>query len=164
MSIRKKNTDINPRQISLFDFVKQHHEESRKYESQAGTLNVTLQLQETINKCIGKSPYSRDIIAGKMSELTGQTITRAMIDAWTSSAKHHHRFPAEFLPALCVAVESHEPINLLARKSGIFTLPDKDVLMADLAHKIQKREETNREIKKIKTYLQEMDSKAHARN
>jgi len=156
MSKFHKRTDTNRDQLSLFDLIKQQHEERLQNEPKTGTLNVTLQLQEVIDKCIGQCPVSRDIIAGRMSELTGREITRAMLDSWTSSAKQKHRFPAEFLPAFCTAVSSDEPISFLARKSGIFTMPDKDVLMAEMARKIELRESANREIKKIKMFLHEM--------
>jgi len=154
MAKLKQRIDIN--QVSLFDLIKQQHEERLRQEPQTGTLNITLQLQEIIDKCIGQCSFSRDIIAGRMSELTGHQITRCMLDSWTSSAKQKHRFPAEFLPAFCTAVGTYEPISFLARKSGIFTMPDKEVLMAEMARKIETREEANREIKKIKMFLQEI--------
>jgi len=152
-----KKTDTDQNQLSLFDLVKQQHEERVQQEPKTGTLNVTLQLQEIIDKCIGQCPVSRDIIAGRMTELTGHQITRCMLDSWTSSAKQKHRFPAEFLPAFCAAVGSDHPITFIARKSGIFTMPDRDVLRAELVRKIEKRDEASREIKKIKMYMQEME-------
>jgi len=156
MSKLQKKTDTNLNQLSLFDLVKQQHEERSHKEPKTGTLNVTLQLQEVIDKCIGQCPVSRDIIAGRMSDLTGHQITRSMLDSWTSSAKQKHRFPAEFLPAFCTSIGNDEPISFLARKSGIFTMPDKDVLMAEMARKIEVREMANRDIKKIKMFLQEL--------
>jgi hypothetical protein len=156
MSKLQKRSDTNPDQLSLFDLIKQQHEERARMEPKTGTLNITLQLQEVIDKCIGQCPVSRDIIAGRMSELTGHTITRCMLDSWTSSAKQKHRFPAEFLPAFCTAVGSDEPLSFLARKSGIFTMPDKDVLRAEMARKIEVRETANRDIKRIKMFLHEI--------
>jgi hypothetical protein len=153
----KKRTDTDKTQSSLFDLIKQQHEERLQQEPKIGTLNITLQLQEIIDKCIGQSPLSRDIIAGRMSELTGQQITRVMLDSWTSSAKQKHRFPAEFLPAFCIAVENNAPINFLAGKCGIFTMMDKDVLLAEMARKMSTRDEANKEIKKIKLFLQEIE-------
>lgn len=156
MSKLQKRTDHNPNQLNLFEMVKQNHEERASKEPKTGTLNITLQLQEVIDKCIGQCPASRDIIAGRMTDLAGHPITRAMLDSWTSSAKRKHRFPAEFLPAFCTAVAADEPISFLARKCGIFTMPDKDVLMAEMARKIEVREAANRDIKKIKMFLQEL--------
>lgn len=155
MAKLKKRIDSN--QQSLFDLVKQHHEEHTRQEPKTGTLNITLQLQEIIDKCIGQCPVSRDIIAGRMTEFTGQQITRFMLDSWTSSAKHKHRFPLEFLPAFCQAVENVDVVGFVAKKCGVFTLPDRDVLMAELARKIEIREAANRDIKKIKMYMQEME-------
>jgi hypothetical protein len=144
-------------QSSLFDLIIEHNQEKTKTEPKIGTLNVELQLREIVDKCIGKCPLSRDIIAAKMAELSGRPVTRFMLDSWTSSAKHGHRFPAELLPCFCIVVGDYEPISFLARKSGVFTLPDRDVLMSELARKYETREECNREIRKIKLYLQDMD-------
>ena len=157
MSKARKRTDINPNQPSLFDLVRQNRDDRKRREPQNGTLNVTLQFQEIIDKSIGQCPLSRDLIAGKMTELSGMTVTRFMLDSWTSSAKHKHRFPAELIPSFCIAAGNHDAVSFLARKSGIFTLPDKDVLMAEMGRKIEIREEVNREIKRIKLYLQEME-------
>ena len=156
MAKLQKKTDTNPDQLSLFDLIKQQHEERASSEPKTGTLNISLQLQEVIDKCIGQCPVSREIIAGRMSELTGHAITRCMLDSWTSSAKQKHRFPAEFLPAFCTAVGSDEPLGFLARKSGIFTMPGRDMLMAEMARKIGVRETVNKDIKKIKMFLQEL--------
>lgn len=151
MTKLKNKTDSN--QLSLFDVIKEHHKEQARKEPQNGTLNIAPQLQEIISKCIGACPQGRDVIAGKMSELTGQIITRFQLDSWTASSKHGHRFPAEYLPAFCVAIQNYRPIEFIARKAGIFTMPDDDVLRAEIARKIEKRDEINKEIRKYKTYL-----------
>ena len=155
MSKRRKR--IDSRQLSLFDLVKQHQEKKAGREPQTGTLSVSLQLQELLDKCIGRSPLSRELIAGKMSELVGRHITKAQLDSWTAPSKKKHRFPAEYLPAFCVAVNDSEPIDFLARKSGVFVLPGRDVLRAELARRLEQRDETTQEIKKIKLFLKEMD-------
>lgn len=157
MSKLRKKTDTDPNQTSLFDLIKQQRAERSADEPRIGAMNITLQLQEIIDKCIGQCSVSRDIIAGRMTELTGHQITRCMLDSWTSSAKQKHRFPAEFLPAFCAAVGSVQPLSFLARKSGVFTLPDRDVLRAELARKMETRDDANREIKKIKMFMQGME-------
>lgn len=151
----KQFSDTN--QTSLFDLIKKQHDERKVNEPQAGTLNITYQLQEVLHKCMGQCSLSRDMVAGKMSELTGMTITRFMIDAWISSAKAKHRFPCEYLPAFCAAINNHEPIAFLARKAGVFAMPDKDVLRSELVKMIEVRDQANGEIKKMKLYLKEMD-------
>ncbi len=157
MSKSKKRSDTAINQLTLFDLVRQDHEERQRSEPKVGTLNVALQLQEIIDKAIGRCNLSRDQIAGRMSELTGAIITRVMLDAFTAPSKHRHRFPAEYLPALCEAVGSDEPLTFLARKSGVFTMKGQDVLRADLARKIEQREAANRDIKKIKAFLGVID-------
>jgi len=156
MSIARKRTD-NPDQLNLFDLVRQQHEERSSLEPQSGTMNVTLQLQEIVDKCIGRCPLSRELIAGRMSDLTGTSITRMMLDSWTASAKHKHRFPAEFLPAFCIAVGSDEPITFLARRAGLFTMQDRDVLRADLARQMEIRETAAKKMRQIKSFLEQID-------
>lgn len=157
MSKAKKSSDSDGRQLSLFDLIQEQRQKCLQQVPQTGTLNIALQIQEIIDKSIGQCPVSREVIAGKMAELTGQQITRFMLDSWTSSAKQNHRFPAEFIPAFCAAVGNDQLVTFLAGKIGIFTMQDRDVLRAELARKMEIREAANKDIKKIKMFMQEME-------
>jgi hypothetical protein len=46
---------------------------------------------------------SRAAVAARMTELTGEHISEAMLNAMTADSKEGHRFPAQWQPALVVA-------------------------------------------------------------
>jgi CTP-dependent riboflavin kinase len=50
MAKLQKRTDIDGKQLSLFDLVKQQHQERTQLEPQTGTLNITLQQRWEGNK------------------------------------------------------------------------------------------------------------------
>ena len=138
MSKSKKKTD---RQYSLFDLIS-------KLQNPAtlspGSLNIQYNLQGIVSECIKRCSLSRWEIAGRMSALINQEITKYMLDTWTAESKEYHRFPAEYLPAFCQAVGSYEPLRFLAEKAGVFVLPGPEALRAE----IKKIEEEIRELQK----------------
>lgn len=134
MSKRKKQSD-NPDQLNIFDMI-QRLREPETGPSEA-SLNVQAQLRAALTKSIKRCTLSRWEIAGRMSMLVGQEISKYMLDTWTAESKEGHRFPAEYLPAFCEATGSHRPLRILAQKAGVFVLPGPDALRSE----IQKLEE-----------------------
>lgn len=75
---------------------------------------------------------SRYDLAARMSELVGQEITKAMIDAWTAESKEAWRFPFQFAPAFEAALDSTRLQELFGRKRGSRILVGKDALLAEM--------------------------------
>lgn len=63
-----------------------------------GALHFKRPLQKLLNTAIEQSPYGREQIAEMASSLTGENVTKAMIDSWTGAGRPN-RFPAEMIPA-----------------------------------------------------------------
>ncbi len=125
-----KSRKRNDRQYTLFDLI--FRLQDKPADPGPGSLNVQYQLQAVISECIKRCPLSRWEIAGRMSALLNQEITKYMLDTWTAESKEYHRFPAEYLPAFCQAVDSYEPLRLLAEKAGVFVLPGPEALRAEI--------------------------------
>jgi len=93
-----------------------------------------------------------------MSELLGQEITASMLYNWTAEAHEKHRFPLQFLPAFVIATGGQRrTFEILSQKSGLFALPGRDALRAEI-HQID--EEIHRltdEKKKRRVFLKELD-------
>lgn len=91
-----------------------------------------------------------------MSALVNHEISKYMLDTWTAESKEYHRFPAEYLPAFCQAVDSYEPLQFMAEKAGVFMLPGPEALRSE----IKKIEEEIRKLQKQRqkrmTFLEEM--------
>lgn len=97
-----------------------------------GSLDYTRELNHVLSQAITESGRSRYEVAGRMSELTGQDITKSMLDAWTAESKHEWRFPFEFAAAFEAACESTCLQELLGRKRGSRILVGEDALHAEL--------------------------------
>lgn len=145
----------NPGQLSLLDYISQKKAEST-LNNYPGSLNVQLQLKECISRMLKQCPLSRYQVAARMSELTGANVTRFMLDAWSAESKELHRFPAEFIPALCEATGSQEILELLTDRSGLFCLPGPDALRAEVNRLEEKIRELQEERRKRILFLREM--------
>ena len=152
MSKSKKSFD---NQYSLFDLL-ESLQKNAPHPPDPGRLNVRYSLQGIISDCIKRCPLSRWEIAGKMSALLNQEISKYMLDTYTAESKEYHRFPAEYLPAFCEVVGSYEPLRFLAEKAGVFVLPGQEALRAE----IQKIESEIQELHKLRKkrilFLEEM--------
>ena len=72
-----------------------------------GALNFNLVLRHLLSDLLKSCPFSREIVAARMSELTGDQITEAPARfSWTAESREGWRFPLEYLPAFEVAVET----------------------------------------------------------
>jgi hypothetical protein len=48
----------------------------------------------------------------------GKALTKRQLDCWTAVSREHHELPARYLPAICWATGSDEPLRVLARALG----------------------------------------------
>jgi len=150
MSKLKKRVDG---QYSLFDLI--HRISEDRPEPDPGGLNVRYQLQGIITETIKRCTLTRREIAGKMSRLLNQEISKYMLDPWTAESKEYHRFPAEYLPAFCQAVGSYKPLRFLAEMAGVFVLPGAEALRSEI-RKIEEDIKKLHGIKKRVMFLEEM--------
>ncbi|HEX2959105.1 MAG TPA: hypothetical protein VHO70_19875 [Chitinispirillaceae bacterium] len=100
----------------------------------AGSLDISTKVRSALNAAIKKSPLSRHLIAGRMSELLDRDITKAMLDAWTADSKDGWKFPAEYIPAFCVAVEDVSILDLLCNECKCLCVKTEDQLRLELGH------------------------------
>jgi len=147
--LKKRNDD----QYSLFDLISRLQERSNP---PGGSLNIQYQFQAVISDCIKGCTLSRWEIAGRMSALINQEISKYMLDTWTAESKEYHRFPAEYLPAFCQAVDSYEPLRFLAEKAGVFMLPGPEALRSEIKKIEEEIKKLQKQRQKRMTFLEEM--------
>ena len=97
-----------------------------------GSLNIDKQLRSLLSALLKKNPLSRYEVAARMSELTGNEITKHQLDSWTAESREGWRFPLEFMPALEVALETHALTTWLGDLRGCRVLIGKEALEAEL--------------------------------
>jgi len=157
MTKRRKRIDPLPGQLSFFDILAAEQESPGLKSPSTGNLNMQAVLRRALNQAIKGCPLSRWQIAGQMSDLLDQEISKYMIDAWTAESKDGHRFPAEYLPAFCQATGCQEPLRILAEAAGLFALPGPEVQRAKIQHHEEKIRKLQQEKKKMQLFLKEME-------
>jgi hypothetical protein len=88
-------------------------------------------LRALLAGAIKGSRYSREEIALRMREATNETVSRAMLDAWTARSKPH-RFPLSLLPAFCHATENMDLIKDALAILGARLATREDVAFAEV--------------------------------
>ena len=124
------------RQITIFQAIQEA--KSRKLDD-AGSMRCMSELQQAMRTALKACPLSRYEVAGRMSHLLNEEISKSMIDAWTCESKADdpgRHVPAEFLPAFCSAVGSHEPLDVLDEKAGRIALDGVEALRGEI-HKLR---------------------------
>ncbi len=102
-----------------------------------------LRLRTLLAGAIKSSRYSREEIARRMSEASGERVTRAMLDGWTATSKPH-RFPLSLLPSFCHAVGNHDVVSDLVAMVGGHFASREDLALAELGRLYRRRRETSR--------------------
>ncbi len=111
---RKPASTTQEKILPLIDLI----ESARPTEPGPGAYDISAELRARVSQALKECPESRYHVAARMSELTGTEISKSMLDAWTAESKEGHRFPAEYLPAFCMAVSSHQIIEVIVRPLG----------------------------------------------
>ena len=133
MSKLKRGID---NQLSIFDLLRQAEAEQPVRRSE-GTCRIIDPLRAAIRDAIKNSPLSRYEIAGQMSHLLNESISKEQIDSWTRESdelngRTPRHIPAEYLPALCQVVHDTEPLMVMGRVAGVFVLPGPEALRAEI--------------------------------
>ncbi len=157
MAKKYKKIDGAPVQMSLFDLLTKAQEKLRDEPSCEGVANVRERLRLALCAAIKQCPLSRWEIAGKMSHLLGQEISKYQLDAWTAESKDGHRLPGEYLPAFCMVTTDNGPLRVLAETAGLFALPGPDALRSEIKRLEEEAKKINQERRKRELFLREME-------
>lgn len=179
MSKSLKKIDTN--QLSIFAYLRSL---SERQEDQAATtegkFKITEDLRAAMRAAIKACPLSRHQIAGEMSHLLGESISKDQIDSWTredqqippaplyekgeivgrDSGRVVRRYiPAEYLPAFCRATGCSEPLAIMGRMAGLFVLPGPEALRAEIQRYDEEGKRARAEKKKRLAFLEFLEGK-----
>lgn len=107
-------------------------------------------IARAVSETLRESDLDRDTIAAAMSEITGETVSKAVLDAYASVAKGSHRISLERALAL---VEATGNPNLLAhelKRLGWAVIPVRfvaaaeDAILDDQIHTLKLRQRAKR--------------------
>ncbi|RUI34574.1 hypothetical protein [Pseudomonas aeruginosa] len=116
-----------------------------------GECNYAAQVSEIL-KAANLDRYE---IAARMSRLSGDDVSKNMLDAWSSPARVDHNLPfyrAALLEDVCA---SHLLTNWLVEVRGGRVAYGRDALLAELGRLERTREEAGRQARELKRILGE---------
>ena len=79
-------------------------------------------------------PRSRYDVAGAVSRLLDEEVSKLMLDAYASEAREGHRISADRLLALVVATGRYDVLRAIMRRIGADLLVGEEVYAAELGH------------------------------
>lgn len=93
---------------------------------------------------------SREEVAGAMSALLGEPVTKLMLDAYASEARDCHNISAARALALVAVTERFDLLDAMVRRIGAALLVGEELNAARLGHLQAQRDRLDREIKTMR--------------
>ncbi|UCM30510.1 hypothetical protein LE197_11675 [Pseudomonas sp. PS1(2021)] len=124
-----------------------------------GECNYAAQVSELVSEILKAANLDRYEIAARMSRLSGDDVSKNMLDAWSSPARVDHNLPfyrAALLEDVCA---SHLLTNWLVDVRGGRVAYGRDALLAELGRLERTREEAGRQARELKRILGSRDDK-----
>lgn len=156
----KRKTGIGPdNQLNLFEVIQRLSRETKSEVSRGGSFNVDARVRALLSDALKRCPVSREVVAGKMSELLGVEITKSQLDSWTAESKENHRFPFVYAAAFCEAAGDVEILRLTAELAGCYLLKGEDALLTELGRIEKTKEELAKKERLIRQTLEDFGVK-----
>lgn len=100
---------------------------------------------------------SRDEIAGAMSALLDEAVTKPMLDAYASEAREQHAIPAHRFWALIAVTDRLDLLDAVARRLGAAVLIGEELHAARLGHLLSQKARLETEIKNLRGDVKPID-------
>ncbi|MHB9074616.1 MAG: hypothetical protein ACYC6G_13955 [Desulfobaccales bacterium] len=144
-----------PRQRSIFEELVLRQPKPQTTE---GSMRCIDDLKVEMNLALKRCPLSRYEVAGRMSHLLNEEISKAQIDSWTADSKDRH-IPAQYIPAFCEVTNYDGPLVVMNRKRRLHTFQEPDAIRAAIQQLREKQKEVSQEIRQAEGLLQLYDKK-----
>ncbi|MFT0211798.1 hypothetical protein VQ643_04175 [Pseudomonas sp. F1_0610] len=118
-----------------------------------GQCNYAATISELVAEILKEAEIDRYEIATQMSRLSGDDVSKNMLDAWSSPARTEHNIPFYRVPLLEQVCSSRLLTNWLVNQHGGRVAYGRDALNAELGRYERKREEYARKARELKKAL-----------
>lgn len=118
-----------------------------------GNGNSAAQVSELIGEVLKGSDLDRYEVASRMSRLSGDDVSKYMLDSWSSPARVDHNMPfyrAALLEEVC---SCHTLTNWLVEQRGGRVAYGRDALNAELGRLERLRDDAGRKARELKRVL-----------
>lgn len=103
-----------------------------------------------VSRALGEDPRSRFEIAGAVSALLGEDVSKFMLDAYASEAREEHNVSAERWLAILAATSRFDILDATLKRIGARALVGDEVNAARLGSLLAQRAELDTEIRAIR--------------
>lgn len=120
-----------------------------------GSGNYAAQISELVGEILKGSELDRYEVAARMSRLSGDDVSKHMLDAWSSPARTDHNLPfyrAALLEEVCA---SHLLTDWQVALRGGRVAYGRDALLAELGRLERTRDESARQARELKRLMGE---------
>lgn len=118
-----------------------------------GSANFGCEVSELVGDILKSCDLDRYEIAARMSRLSGDDVSKNMLDAWASPARTDHNLPFYRAPLLEEVCASHVLTNWLVHQRGGRVAYGRDALNAELGRLERMRDDAARKARELKRML-----------
>jgi hypothetical protein len=125
---------------------------------QAGDLaGLERMMSAAVARMLKEDPRSREEVAGRMSALLGEEISRWMLDAYASEAREAHHISAARFLALVAATDRFDVLDSAAIRIGARVLVGEEVHTARVGHLRAEKARIDAELRLAERMVRPMD-------
>lgn len=117
--------------------------------------NYAAQVSELVGELLKATDLDRYEIAARMSRLSGDDVSKNMLDAWASPARADHNLPFYRAPLLEEVCASHLLTNWLVNQRGGRVAYGREALDAELGRLERVASDASRKARELKKILGE---------
>lgn len=107
-------------------------------------------IASAVGRMLKEDARSREEVAGAMSALLGEPVSRWMLDAYASEARAEHSVSAERLLALVVATARYDVLDAIVRRTGAAVFVGGEVETVRLGHLMAQKRHIEAEIAAVR--------------
>lgn len=107
-------------------------------------------ISETVGTILNSDPRDRWVIAGEVSKLLDDDVSKGMLDAYAAPARPDHKVPASRMLAIAVVCDRQDLLRPLLRKIGIGALIGDEIKTARMGQLQKQIAEAQAEMRALK--------------
>lgn len=120
-----------------------------------GSGNYAAPVSELVAAVLKESPVDRYEIAAQMSRLSGDDVSKYMLDAWSSPARCDHNIPFYRVPLLEEVTQTHAFTDWLVHQRGGRVAYGREALAAEYGKLSRIHDRVNADLRKLKKLMGE---------
>ncbi|BCB62292.1 hypothetical protein HaloA020_29930 [Halomonas sp. A020] len=122
-----------------------------------GSGNYAAQVSELVGVVLKECPVDRYEVAAQMSRLSGDDVSKHMLDAWSSPGRCDHNIPFYRIPLLEEVCQSHIFTNWLVHQRGGRVAYGREALAAEYGKRQQMLEKLKQDMKELKRLMGDVE-------